>query len=142
MKEKKFFSCNYGNEPADLKLLLIYFLKHIRFVAYFIILGALLFASAYYLKTFVFVEEHQYVATSELYLVYADDVRLDNVYINDYTWQNLVKGHKGQKARSGGGVRPGFEGGQMPLFRRIPKRGRDSRLGIRCSFCNFESNHG
>ncbi len=90
MKEKKFFSCNYGNEPADLKLLLIYFLKHIRFVAYFIILGALLFASAYYLKTFVFVEEHQYVATSELYLVYADDVRLDNVYINDHTWQTLV----------------------------------------------------
>lgn len=33
------------------------------------------------------------------------------------------KGHKGQWARSGGGVRPGFEGGQMPLFRRIPKRG-------------------
>ena len=33
------------------------------------------------------------------------------------------KGHKGQKARSGGGVRPGFEGGQMPLSRRIPKRG-------------------
>ena len=33
------------------------------------------------------------------------------------------KGHKGQNARSGGGVRPGFEGGQMPLARRIPKRG-------------------
>jgi large subunit ribosomal protein L15 len=33
------------------------------------------------------------------------------------------KGHKGQKARSGGGVRPGFEGGQMPLQRRVPKRG-------------------
>ena len=33
------------------------------------------------------------------------------------------KGHKGRKARSGGGVRPGFEGGQMPLYRRIPKRG-------------------
>lgn len=33
------------------------------------------------------------------------------------------KGHKGQKARSGGGVRPGFEGGQMPLQRRFPKRG-------------------
>ena len=33
------------------------------------------------------------------------------------------KGHKGQKARSGGGVRPGFEGGQMPLYRRLPKRG-------------------
>ncbi|MGI6421558.1 MAG: 50S ribosomal protein L15 [Syntrophomonadaceae bacterium] len=34
-----------------------------------------------------------------------------------------TRGHKGQKARSGGGVRPGFEGGQMPLQRRIPKRG-------------------
>lgn len=33
------------------------------------------------------------------------------------------KGHKGQNARSGGGVRTGFEGGQMPLFRRLPKRG-------------------
>ncbi len=33
------------------------------------------------------------------------------------------RGHKGQKARSGGGVRPGFEGGQMPLARRLPKRG-------------------
>ena len=33
------------------------------------------------------------------------------------------RGHKGQKARSGGGVRPGFEGGQLPLFRRLPKRG-------------------
>jgi large subunit ribosomal protein L15 len=33
------------------------------------------------------------------------------------------KGHKGLNARSGGGVRPGFEGGQMPLFRRLPKRG-------------------
>ncbi|MBL3649935.1 50S ribosomal protein L15 [Bacillus vallismortis] len=33
------------------------------------------------------------------------------------------KGHKGQNARSGGGVRPGFEGGQMPLFQRLPKRG-------------------
>ena len=34
-----------------------------------------------------------------------------------------TRGHKGQKARSGGGVRPGFEGGQMPLQRRVPKRG-------------------
>ena len=37
------------------------------------------------------------------------------------------RGHKGQKARSGGGVRLGFEGGQMPLFRRIPKRGFKNR---------------
>jgi large subunit ribosomal protein L15 len=33
------------------------------------------------------------------------------------------RGHKGQKARAGGGTRPGFEGGQMPLFQRLPKRG-------------------
>ena len=37
--------------------------------------------------------------------------------------KRIGRGHKGQKARSGGGVRPGFEGGQMPLQRRIPKRG-------------------
>lgn len=39
------------------------------------------------------------------------------------TGKTAGKGHKGQKARSGGGVRPGFEGGQMPLSRRTPKRG-------------------
>lgn len=37
--------------------------------------------------------------------------------------KTATRGHKGQKARTGGGVRPGFEGGQMPLYRRIPKRG-------------------
>ena len=37
--------------------------------------------------------------------------------------RNAGKGEKGQKARSGGGVRPGFEGGQMPLYRRLQKRG-------------------
>ena len=37
--------------------------------------------------------------------------------------RNAGKGEKGQNARSGGGVRPGFEGGQMPLYRRLPKRG-------------------
>ena len=37
------------------------------------------------------------------------------------------RGHKGQKSRSGGGVRRGFEGGQMPLYRRIPKRGFTNR---------------
>ena len=38
------------------------------------------------------------------------------------------KGHKGQKARSGGGVRRGFEGGQTPLFRRLPKRGFNNKF--------------
>ncbi|HZK42554.1 MAG TPA: 50S ribosomal protein L15 [Clostridia bacterium] len=37
------------------------------------------------------------------------------------------RGHKGQKARSGGGVRPQFEGGQMPLYRRLPKRGFNNK---------------
>ncbi|NLC84341.1 MAG: 50S ribosomal protein L15 [Ruminococcaceae bacterium] len=37
------------------------------------------------------------------------------------------RGHKGQKARSGGGVRPGFEGGQMPIYRRLPKRGFNNK---------------
>lgn len=37
--------------------------------------------------------------------------------------KTATKGHKGQKARSGGSVRPGFEGGQMPMQRRLPKRG-------------------
>ena len=37
------------------------------------------------------------------------------------------KGHKGQKARSGGSIRPGFEGGQMPIFRRLPKRGFNNK---------------
>ena len=39
------------------------------------------------------------------------------------TGKTSTRGQKGQKARSGGGVRPGFEGGQMPLARRVPKRG-------------------
>jgi large subunit ribosomal protein L15 len=38
------------------------------------------------------------------------------------------RGHKGQNARAGGGVRPGFEGGQMPLYRRIPKRGFNNKI--------------
>lgn len=40
------------------------------------------------------------------------------------------RGHKGQKARTGGGVRPGFEGGQMPLYRRLPKRGFTNRNSV------------
>ncbi|WP_126424810.1 50S ribosomal protein L15 [Brevibacillus marinus] len=43
--------------------------------------------------------------------------------IGSGTGKTAGRGHKGQKARSGGGVRPGFEGGQNPLSRRLPKRG-------------------
>ncbi|MDR0425580.1 MAG: 50S ribosomal protein L15 [Clostridiales bacterium] len=46
--------------------------------------------------------------------------------IGSGTGKTSGKGHKGQWARSGGGVRPGFEGGQMPLARRLPKRGFDN----------------
>ena len=50
------------------------------------------------------------------------------------------KGHKGQNARSGGGVRPGFEGGQLPLYRKLPKRGfNNSRFGKCYSVINVQS---
>ena len=50
------------------------------------------------------------------------------------------KGHKGQNARSGGGVRPGFEGGQLPLYRKLPKRGfNNSRFGKCYSEVNVKS---
>ena len=47
------------------------------------------------------------------------------------------KGHKGQWARSGGGVRPGFEGGQMPLARRIPKRGFHNKWATEYTIVNL-----
>lgn len=47
------------------------------------------------------------------------------------------KGHKGQWARSGGGVRPGFEGGQMPLTRRLPKRGFKSQFKAEYTVINI-----
>ena len=47
------------------------------------------------------------------------------------------KGHKGQWARSGGGVRPGFEGGQMPLIRRVPKRGFNNHFKKAYSIVNL-----
>ena len=48
------------------------------------------------------------------------------------------KGNKGQNARSGGGVRPGFEGGQMPLQRRIPKRGFKNIFATKYASVNVE----
>ena len=47
--------------------------------------------------------------------------------IGSGTGKTSTRGHKGQWARSGGGVRPNFEGGQMPLTRRIPKRGFNNK---------------
>ena len=48
------------------------------------------------------------------------------------------KGHKGQNARSGGGVRPGFEGGQIPLYRRLPKRGFNNKFAAVYAVVNVE----
>ena len=47
------------------------------------------------------------------------------------------KGHKGQNARSGGGVRPGFEGGQLPLYRKLPKRGFKNRFAVNYAIVNI-----
>ncbi len=48
------------------------------------------------------------------------------------------RGHKGQWARSGGGVRPGFEGGQMPLTRRVPKRGFKNHFKVEYAIVNLD----
>ena len=54
------------------------------------------------------------------------------------TGKTSGKGHKGQNARSGGGVRPGFEGGQLPLFRRLPKRGfSNAKFKVRYAVINL-----
>lgn len=51
--------------------------------------------------------------------------------------QTSGKGNKGQNARAGGGVRPGFEGGQMPYIRRVPKRGFNNPLKEEYAVINF-----
>ena len=48
------------------------------------------------------------------------------------------KGHKGQNARTGGGVRPGFEGGQLPLYRKLPKRGFTNKFAVNYAIVNVE----
>jgi len=47
------------------------------------------------------------------------------------------RGQKGQNSRTGGGVRPGFEGGQMPLYRRLPKRGFHNKFGVEFAIVNI-----
>lgn len=49
------------------------------------------------------------------------------------------RGHKGQNARSGGGVRPGFEGGQLPLYRRLPKRGFYNHFAVKYAIINVDA---
>ncbi len=52
--------------------------------------------------------------------------------------KTATRGHKGQNARSGGGVRPGFEGGQNPLYRRLPKRGFNNPFRKEYAVVNLE----
>lgn len=60
--------------------------------------------------------------------------------IGSGTGKTSGKGNKGQKSRSGGGVRPGFEGGQMPMIRRIPKRGfNNARFAKTFQVVNLET---
>lgn len=80
----------YENEPFDLKLMLLYMGRKIRYILYGIIIGVFAFVGGYYLFTNTFAPAPKYESKAELYLTYADDVRLDNVYINDYTWGTLV----------------------------------------------------
>ena len=54
------------------------------------------------------------------------------------TGKTSGKGNKGQNARSGGGVRPGFEGGQLPLFQRLPKRGFHNHNKVEFAIVNVE----
>lgn len=49
------------------------------------------------------------------------------------------KGHKGQNARSGGGVRPGFKGGQLPLYRKLPKRGFTNHFSKQYAIVNLKT---
>lgn len=56
--------------------------------------------------------------------------------------KTACRGHKGQRARAGGGTRPGFEGGQMPLQRRLPKRGFHNPFRVDVAVVNLEQLEG
>ena len=77
-------------EPLNIKLLVLYLAKRIYVLAIGAVLGAILFGGGYYLKTYIFAPASIYVATSQLYLTYSKEVKIDNIYINDYTWQTLA----------------------------------------------------
>ena len=70
------------------------------------------------------------------------DVKRKGRGIGSGNGKTAGKGHKGQNARSGGGVRPGFEGGQNPLYRRLPKRGFNNPLRKEYAIVNIEELNG
>lgn len=77
-------------ETLNVKLLFLYLLRKCYLILLGALIGAVAFGGCYYLKTFVFAPAPEYETRSELYLTYAPEVRLENVYINDYTWQTLA----------------------------------------------------
>lgn len=79
------------SEPLNLKLFFLTLWKNVHTLVFGLLLGAALFGCGYLLTNFVFSPGKDYVAQSGLYLTYADEVRLEDVYINDYTWQSLAE---------------------------------------------------
>ena len=77
-------------ETLNVKLLFLHLLRKCPLILIGALVGALLFGGGYYLKTFVFAPAPDYETRSELYLTYAPEVKLENIYINDYTWQTLA----------------------------------------------------
>ena len=78
-------------EPLNIKLLFMTLLRRLPLLLIGAVIGAVLFGGGYYLKNYVFAPAPDYEAKSELYLTYSDEVRLENIYINDYTWQTLAQ---------------------------------------------------
>lgn len=80
----------YSREPVDFKLLLLITFKRLRFLIYGICLGAIVFGGMYYLVRTMQANHPKYEAISEVYLKYKDEVEIDNIYINQQTWAQLI----------------------------------------------------
>lgn len=81
----------YASEEFNLKLFFFYLIKRGLYVLASILVGAGLFAGIYFLATEVIAPEDDYEATGKLYLEYTDEIKVENVYINAYTWEDLFK---------------------------------------------------
>ena len=80
----------YSKEGVDFRLMLLVSIRRFRFVLYGICLGAFIFGGSYYLVKNVLSGMPEYQAVAEVYLQYTDDVEIDNIYINQHTWEELV----------------------------------------------------
>lgn len=80
----------YSKEGVDFRLMVLVSIKRLRFVIYGICLGAFIFGGLYYLSKNVFGGRPEYTAESQVYLQYIDSVELENIYINQHTWEYLI----------------------------------------------------